>query len=61
LNPTNLCRDLGGNMRFSGKVSTVKCFENNPLVRKVGDSNQPDFIMKPTQLLQLHVSASLAE
>lgn len=27
-------QDLGGNMRFSGKVSTVKCFENNPLVRK---------------------------
>lgn len=22
-------------MRFSGQVSTVKCFENNPLVRKV--------------------------
>ena len=21
-------------MRFSGRVSTVKCFENNPLVRK---------------------------
>lgn len=21
-------------MRFSGKISTVKCFENNPLVRK---------------------------
>jgi hypothetical protein len=28
-------RDLGGNLRFSGRVSTVKCFENNPLVRKV--------------------------
>jgi RraA family protein len=28
------CRDLGGKMRFSGKISTVKCFENNPLVRK---------------------------
>lgn len=28
-------RDYGGNMRFSGPVSTVKCFENNPLVRKV--------------------------
>lgn len=27
-------RDLGGNLAFSGKVSTVKCFENNPLVRK---------------------------
>lgn len=28
-------KDLGGNMRFSGQVATVKCFENNPLVRKV--------------------------
>eukprot|EP00884_Botryococcus_braunii_P004245 jgi/Botrbrau1/13821/Bobra.0056s0063.1 len=27
-------RDFGGNLRFSGKISTVKCFENNPLVRK---------------------------
>lgn len=32
------CRDLGGNLRFSGQVSTVKCFENNPLVRKVRGS-----------------------
>ena len=29
------CRDYGGNMRFSGQAATVKCFENNPLVRKV--------------------------
>ena len=29
-------RDFGGNMRFSGQATTVKCFENNPLVRKVG-------------------------
>ncbi|WIA17717.1 hypothetical protein OEZ85_009234 [Tetradesmus obliquus] len=27
-------QDLGGKMCFSGQVSTVKCFENNPLVRK---------------------------
>ncbi|KAF8055826.1 4-hydroxy-4-methyl-2-oxoglutarate aldolase [Scenedesmus sp. PABB004] len=27
-------KDLGGKLRFSGQVSTVKCFENNPLVRK---------------------------
>lgn len=27
-------RDFGGNQRFSGKASTVLCFENNPLVRK---------------------------
>lgn len=27
-------RDYGGSRKFSGPVSTVKCFENNPLVRK---------------------------
>ncbi|EIE24178.1 regulator of ribonuclease activity, partial [Coccomyxa subellipsoidea C-169] len=27
-------RDYGGNIRFSGQVTTIKCFENNPLVRK---------------------------
>lgn len=27
--------DYGGKLRFSGKVSTVRCYENNPLVRKV--------------------------
>eukprot|EP00238_Polyblepharides_amylifera_P015031 CAMPEP_0196581536 /NCGR_PEP_ID=MMETSP1081-20130531/34059_1 /TAXON_ID=36882 /ORGANISM="Pyramimonas amylifera, Strain CCMP720" /LENGTH=228 /DNA_ID=CAMNT_0041901797 /DNA_START=56 /DNA_END=742 /DNA_ORIENTATION=- len=27
-------RDYGGKTRFSGMVSTVKCFENNPLVRE---------------------------
>eukprot|EP00240_Pyramimonas_obovata_P013610 CAMPEP_0118931124 /NCGR_PEP_ID=MMETSP1169-20130426/7572_1 /TAXON_ID=36882 /ORGANISM="Pyramimonas obovata, Strain CCMP722" /LENGTH=245 /DNA_ID=CAMNT_0006873585 /DNA_START=30 /DNA_END=767 /DNA_ORIENTATION=- len=27
-------RDFGGLLRFSGPASTVKCFENNPLVRK---------------------------
>eukprot|EP00208_Stichococcus_sp_RCC1054_P003866 CAMPEP_0206142752 /NCGR_PEP_ID=MMETSP1473-20131121/18094_1 /ASSEMBLY_ACC=CAM_ASM_001109 /TAXON_ID=1461547 /ORGANISM="Stichococcus sp, Strain RCC1054" /LENGTH=74 /DNA_ID=CAMNT_0053537871 /DNA_START=274 /DNA_END=495 /DNA_ORIENTATION=+ len=25
-------RDFGGNLRFSGRIATVKCFENNPLV-----------------------------
>lgn len=29
-----LFHDYGGRIRFSGQVSTVKCFENNPLVRK---------------------------
>lgn len=29
-----LRRDFGGNKRFSGQISTIKCFENNPLVRK---------------------------
>ena len=28
-------KDLGGRMRFAGQASTVKCFENNPHVRKV--------------------------
>lgn len=27
-------RDFGGNLRFKGPAATVKCFENNPLVRK---------------------------
>lgn len=27
-------RDFGGNRKFSGRIATVKCFENNPLVRK---------------------------
>jgi regulator of ribonuclease activity A len=27
-------QDFGGKKAFSGRVSTVKCFENNPLVRK---------------------------
>eukprot|EP00891_Asterochloris_glomerata_P005969 jgi/Astpho2/5969/Aster-02450 len=27
-------RDFGGKLRFNGQVTTVKCFENNPLVRK---------------------------
>eukprot|EP00955_Chlamydomonas_euryale_P079912 363357-Chlamydomonas_euryale.AAC.11 len=27
--------DLGGSMKFSGKITTVLCYENNPLVRKV--------------------------
>ncbi|CAD7703074.1 unnamed protein product [Ostreobium quekettii] len=27
-------RDFGGNKRCAGRISTVKCFENNPLVRK---------------------------
>eukprot|EP00892_Ulva_mutabilis_P004737 jgi/Ulvmu1/2635/UM014_0087.1 len=26
-------KDLGGLLRFSGQAATVKCFENNPLVR----------------------------
>lgn len=26
--------DLGGRKKFHGQVSTVRCFENNPLVRK---------------------------
>jgi regulator of ribonuclease activity A len=27
-------RDFGGNLRFSGPVSTIKCFEDNSLVRQ---------------------------
>lgn len=29
-----LFRDYGGKPRFSGQAATIKCFENNPLVRK---------------------------
>ena len=28
-------RNFGGHTRFKGQAATVKCFENNPLVRKV--------------------------
>lgn len=28
-------RDFGGKLRFSGQAVTIKCFENNPLVREV--------------------------
>ena len=28
-------RDFGGHLRFNGQAATVKCFENNPLVRQV--------------------------
>eukprot|EP00798_Chlamydomonas_sp_ICE-L_P006430 gene6430-3059_t len=27
-------KDFGGMIKFSGMIETVKCFENNPLVRK---------------------------
>mmetsp|Transcript_26223 Transcript_26223/g.57267 ORF Transcript_26223/g.57267 Transcript_26223/m.57267 type:complete len:221 (+) Transcript_26223:97-759(+) len=27
-------KDFGGNSKFSGKITTVLCYENNPLVRK---------------------------
>ena len=33
--PRSWHRDYGGNLRFNGQAATVKCFENNPLVRKV--------------------------
>jgi RraA family protein len=29
----NLFKDYGGRRRFGGRISTVRCFENNPLVR----------------------------
>lgn len=32
-------RDFGGKKSFSGKIQTVKCFENNPLVRKALEQN----------------------
>ena len=32
-------KDYGGNKCFSGKIVTLKCFENNPLVRKTLEQN----------------------
>lgn len=32
--PPHVFRDYGGKIRFSGIVSTVECYENNPLVRE---------------------------
>ena len=34
-NMNRVTRDYGGHIRFNGQATTVKCFENNPLVRKV--------------------------
>lgn len=35
----NSFRDYGGKKSFSGMIQTVKCFENNPLVRKSIERN----------------------
>ena len=43
-------RDFGGHLRFKGQAATVKCFENNPLVRKVW---QPSAAL-PNSLFQQH-------
>jgi regulator of ribonuclease activity A len=32
-------KDFGGSKYFSGKIHTVKCFEDNPLVRKALETN----------------------
>ena len=36
-------RDYGGNSRFKGQAATVKCFDNNPLVRKVSEKSKESF------------------
>lgn len=36
-------RNYGGNSRFKGQAATVKCFENNPLVRKVRQMSRDNF------------------
>lgn len=36
-------RNYGGNSRFKGQAATVKCFENNPLVRKVSQIRKRTF------------------
>jgi hypothetical protein len=42
-----MCRDFGGNIKFSGKISTVLCYENNPLVRKVRAYARPCMTHRP--------------
>ncbi len=37
-------RNYGGNSRFKGQAATVKCFENNPLVRKVSHKSKENFL-----------------
>ena len=32
-------RDFGGRKNFSGKIHTIKCFENNPFVRNALEQN----------------------
>ncbi len=36
-------RNYGGNSRFKGQAATVKCFENNPLVRKVSQKSKENY------------------
>ncbi|HMS64497.1 MAG TPA: ribonuclease E activity regulator RraA [Ignavibacteria bacterium] len=38
-------RDFGGRKNFSGKIQTVKCFENNPLVRKALEQSGEDKVL----------------
>ena len=41
-----LFSDFGGHLRFKGQAATVKCFENNPLVRKVWQSSTAILLTK---------------
>jgi len=34
-------RDYGGKLSFSGPAATIRCYENNPLVRKVRENVAP--------------------
>jgi regulator of ribonuclease activity A len=34
-----MLKDFGGRKTFSGKIHTVKCFENNPFVKKALEEN----------------------
>ena len=34
VSPALNLKDLGGRMAFSGRIATVQCYENNPLVRE---------------------------
>jgi hypothetical protein len=52
-------RDYGGKKTFSGQAATIKCYENNPLVRKVrGKSiknNKPNNKAKSSRHNSMHV------
>lgn len=49
-------RNFGGNSRFKGQAATVKCFENNPLVRKVACELQGLYVEQCIDLIFRRVS-----
>ncbi|KAK3278751.1 hypothetical protein CYMTET_13330 [Cymbomonas tetramitiformis] len=41
----SIFRNYGGKTRFSGKIATVHCYENNPLVRKALEAPGEDHVL----------------